>query len=326
VDGKIAIAVPAGKEGPVHDFAWNPKSDGTFVAIVGKSPPMATLHKRDGAPCFSFGAGSFNSCIFQPQGRFLLLGGFGNMSAPAQVWDVNKCRPISAPMTADAATAVCWSACGRYLVTGTTYPRLKVDNGYSIWSYHGEKQYQTKESVLYQVLARPGSFPDRPESPIGSVLAASICKPQSKYVPPHLRGKPAATSVVSELMSADNKPAEKLACKAPTGIVGATPAITESAKRRAKASAKRETAAMHAEAQAALAEICADMPTSAATPEVEEDPAKELKRLHKKVKQIEGLQTLAASGATLNPDQTAKLAAHAECLSRIAELVKLEVE
>ena len=74
LDGKVNMAVPGAKEGPVHDFAWNPKGD-SFIAITGNSPPEAVLVTKAGVPTFTFGTGSFNTVVYSPTGRFVLLAG-----------------------------------------------------------------------------------------------------------------------------------------------------------------------------------------------------------------------------------------------------------
>ena len=71
-----------------------PRGDG-FVVIAGRSPPAATLHDRRGVPVFSFGSGAFNTVRIAPHGRFLLLGGFGNMAGNVHLWDLGKKKEVS---------------------------------------------------------------------------------------------------------------------------------------------------------------------------------------------------------------------------------------
>jgi hypothetical protein len=135
--GTLAVPVPGLKEGPTHDFCWSPKSDG-FVTISGKSPPLAQLHAaKTGAPTFSFGTAAFNTARFAPHGRFLLLGGFGNMPGDISLWDVNKKKPLAPTFNAPCTVGVEWSPDSRYLLTSTTRPRLNVDNGYRLYSHRG---------------------------------------------------------------------------------------------------------------------------------------------------------------------------------------------
>lgn len=67
------------KEGPIHDCAWSP-SGKEFVVVFGYMPSKAVLFDERGRPKFDFGTGSRNTVRWSPHGRFLLLGGFGNIS------------------------------------------------------------------------------------------------------------------------------------------------------------------------------------------------------------------------------------------------------
>lgn len=226
LDGKTNISVPCGKEGAIHDFCWSPKGD-SFVVIAGKSPPMATLHNRAGLATFSFGTGAFNTVAYQPQGRFVLLGGFGNMSGALHLWDTNKLKPLAEPIVPDATTQVSWTACGRKVITATTFPRLKVDNGFSVWTHRGQRLSKATYGVLFGVYPRPapeGSFPDRAASPPPADARApapvgTIAKAAS-YVPPHMRGLK-SESVVSKMMTEDAKPSGKILAPAFVALSGA---------------------------------------------------------------------------------------------------------
>lgn len=169
-DGKIATPVPQAKEGPVSDFAFNPADPGQFILIAGRSPPQGTLHTLPkGEAVFSFGTGAFNTIKYQPQGRAVLIGGFGNMGGDLQVWDPAKCKPLSPVWNTPVATAVEWAPDGRTILAATTRPRLMVDNGLRLWSLRGELLSLSPEEALFHASWRPapaGAFPDRPVSPL----------------------------------------------------------------------------------------------------------------------------------------------------------------
>ena len=238
--GSLAVPVPGLKEGPTHDFCWSPKSDG-FVTISGKSPPLAQLHAaKTGAPTFSFGTAAFNTARFAPHGRFLLLGGFGNMPGDISLWDVNKKKPLAPTFNAPCTVGVEWSPDSRYLLTSTTRPRLNVDNGYRLYSHRGVLVGARSYEQLYHALWRPApaaAYADRAASPeppaarggaaAGADGAAAAAAPPplpgalsggpgaaplvspvkgSAYVPPHLR-KTGGVNLVAEMMRSDHKAA-----------------------------------------------------------------------------------------------------------------------
>jgi translation initiation factor 2A len=234
-DGKVNTAVPQAKEGPVADFSWNPTDSSQFIVIAGKSPPAATLHTLPkGDAVFSFGAGAFNTVKYQPQGKMVILGGFGNMSGDLQVWDCKKYKAVSPVFNTPVATHVSWAPSGRHILAATTRPRLMVDNGYRVWSYKGQLLHHAAWEQLFEACWRSqpiASFPDRPPSPMlrGKAAAAAaaaagagagspaeggaVASPASgasapvssapaatssggKYVPPHLRNAAASAAAV----------------------------------------------------------------------------------------------------------------------------------
>lgn len=130
-DGQLDAAVALPKDGPVHDVAW--ASRGTeFVAVYGFMPARCTLYSAlTLAPLHEMSPGPFNTARWNPFGRFLMLGGFGNLPGDVSFLDRKadgKVKPMAETRLANAVTAE-WSPCGRFLLTATTAPRLNVDNG-----------------------------------------------------------------------------------------------------------------------------------------------------------------------------------------------------
>lgn len=77
-DGKLDCKILPSKEGPFHDVAWAPDGK-TFCVVAGRSPASAMLYGLDGNPVFDFGQSAKNTIRWSPHGRFLCLGGFGNL-------------------------------------------------------------------------------------------------------------------------------------------------------------------------------------------------------------------------------------------------------
>ena len=83
-----------------------------------------------------FGPSPHNFISFNPQGRLIALAGFGNLAGKIEIFDrrtLAKVSTIEAPNTSYCE----WSPDGRFLLTATLSPRLRVDNGIKIWHCTG---------------------------------------------------------------------------------------------------------------------------------------------------------------------------------------------
>ena len=149
-----------------------------------------------------FGSAPHNTISFNPQSRLLFLAGFGNLAGKIDVFDrrtLNRVCTIDAPNTSYCS----WSPDGRFLLTATLSPRLRVDNGIKIWHASGPLVHVQAVEELYQVSWRPTpvdqappfgqTIPSAPQ-PSPSVLAAALtskamaAKPAGAYRPPGARG------------------------------------------------------------------------------------------------------------------------------------------
>jgi translation initiation factor 2A len=167
-DGQYDCIVLPTKQGMVQDFRWNPTGN-NFVIIGGKMPANATLFNFQGEPVFEFGQKHRNHIRWSPSGRFLVLGGFGNLAGDVDFWDVNK-RALIGQVNAHGAVTFEWSPDGRVFMVASLAPRMKVDNGYTLYNYRGEVLHkQAWESDLYDCAWRPAPqsvYPDRPQTPV----------------------------------------------------------------------------------------------------------------------------------------------------------------
>lgn len=156
-----------------------------------------------------FGSSPHNFISFNPQGRLLLLAGFGNLAGKIDIFDrrsLTKVTTIDAPNTSHCE----WSADGRFLLTATLSPRLRVDNGIKIWHCSGVLVYVKLIEELYQVSWRPTPPENAPPFP--------------NQIP----APPEATDSVKEWEKTQKKPAVGVSTGAyrPPGARGlATPAI-----------------------------------------------------------------------------------------------------
>lgn len=176
---------------------------GPFHSVT---PMKAVLFDSHVRVVHDFGTAPQNFISFNPQGRLLALAGFGNMSGKINVYDrrsLEKVATVDAPNT----TFFEWSPCGRFMLTATLSPRLRVDNGIKIWHCAGPLMHVQLVDELYQASWRPipvdavGAFPQAiPPAPEPNPSVALITtgakpmqsKPVGTYRPPGARGTEAS--------------------------------------------------------------------------------------------------------------------------------------
>lgn len=138
-NGRVDTQVAVPKEGPIHDVQWSPT--GThFIVLSGTMPPRGALYDAAAKNVATIPAGPYNTVRWNPQGNFFCLAGYGAM--PGDVWmfergSDNTCRCIGhvrAP-----AVSCTWSPDGRFVLTATTFPRLRVDNNVQVITHYGAK-------------------------------------------------------------------------------------------------------------------------------------------------------------------------------------------
>lgn len=209
---------------PVLDVAWMPNGSKppAFCVISGKMPALASLHNgTTGEPTFLFGNAHRNTIVWSDHGRFLVLGGFGNLAGGMDFYDKNKLKTIpqydpvtgadlgTRGNTASCAVGYGWSPSSRYFMVSTTSPRMNVDNGVRLYKYNG-MEIRDKSIISWDnskfdpdlllaaefVPASPDEYPDRPQSPPpkrrdgvdgnATATSSSIVAPPSAaaYVPP----------------------------------------------------------------------------------------------------------------------------------------------
>ena len=169
-------------------------------------PSRVMLFDQRVRPLHDFGTSFSNYISFNPQSRVLLLGGFGNLAGKIDVYDRRSLTKIS---TIDASNAShCeWSADGKFILTATLSPRLRVDNGIKVWYLLGQLVHIQDCEELYQASWRPTLLDAAPPfppvippapAPSASVQAAaasarpSPARPMGTYRPPGARGQGAS--------------------------------------------------------------------------------------------------------------------------------------
>lgn len=201
IAGSYDSRISLDKEGTIHEVAWSPSSR-EFAVVYGYMPAKTTIFDARGNAVHSFSEAARNTVMFSPHGRFVLLAGFGNLQGAVDIYDrqrqFQKVTSFEAPNT-----SVCqWSPDGRYILTATTSPRLRVDNGVRLWHYTGKLVYVEDHEELFAAQWRPQDVSQYPlraslspaPAPHASVTNSKTGRPSAvppaktgAYRPPHAR-------------------------------------------------------------------------------------------------------------------------------------------
>lgn len=165
-------------------------------------PAKAMLFDHRAKSLHDFGTAFCNFISFNSHGRLIAMAGFGNLAGKIDIYDrrtLNKVTSIDASNTSHCE----WSPDGRFLLTATLSPRLRVDNGIKIWHCAGPLVHVQPIDELYQASWRPtpvdavAPFPQNiPPAPApsasviehGASAKPTSPKPAGAYRPPGARG------------------------------------------------------------------------------------------------------------------------------------------
>lgn len=200
-NGAFDARVTLDKEGPIHDVAWSPNGR-EFGVIYGYMPAKTTIFNHRGVATHSFPMGPRNTIIFSPTGRFVLVAGFGNLAGQIDVYDLEKDHRKVCTIESGNPSVCQWSPDSVYIMTATTSPRLRVDNGVKLWHVGGAIMYTEEMVELYNVMWRPLPADQMPKnldplSPVPTPHESAVAylgtvktpsKPVGAYRPPGARG------------------------------------------------------------------------------------------------------------------------------------------
>ncbi|KAL8683057.1 MAG: hypothetical protein Q9186_000967 [Xanthomendoza sp. 1 TL-2023] len=200
-NGGFDSRIELDKDGPIHDVTWSSNSK-EFGVVYGYMPAKTTLFDTRAQATHSFALGPRNTILFSPHGRFVLVAGFGNLAGQMDIYDLEKNYQKICTIEASNASVCEWSPDGRHILTATTSPRLRVDNGVRIWHTSGGLMYNENLHELYHVTWRPqGPTVDplaNPLHPVPTPHASALeylgtvktpSKPAGAYRPPGARGQ-----------------------------------------------------------------------------------------------------------------------------------------
>ncbi|KAI1849835.1 hypothetical protein JX265_012301 [Neoarthrinium moseri] len=199
-NGGFDARITLDKEGPIHDVTWSPNGK-EFGVIYGYMPAKTTIFNQRAVAMHSFQLAPRNTIIFSPTGRFVLVAGFGNLAGQIDVYDMDKDFRKICTIESGNPSVCQWSPDSRYIMTATTSPRLRVDNGVKLWHVGGSIMYNEDMVELYNVSWRP-CLPENlpagdPLNPVPVPHASAVAylgtvktpsKPVGAYRPPGARG------------------------------------------------------------------------------------------------------------------------------------------
>ncbi len=210
-NGTFDCRVDLPAKGPIHDICWSP-SGNEFVVVHGFMPSTTSLFDCKCSCLYTFACGAKNLAAFNRTGELLCFSGFGNLAGGVEVWRRGG-GPIGRIGSFEAAgsTLSDWSPDGTHLITATLTPRLRVDNGFRIWTAAGKLLAKAQFGELYQVAWCVGAEQASIDKNV-AVQTGELKK--AAYRPPNLRkGPPAAPTenTNSPLSKTIKKLKEKLA-------------------------------------------------------------------------------------------------------------------
>jgi len=199
-NGAVDARITLDKEGPIHDVTWSATGK-EFGVIYGYMPAKTTIFNQRAIAMHSFALAPRNTIKFSPNGRFVLVAGFGNLAGQIDVYDLSKDYRKITTIESGSPSVCEWSPDSRYLLTATTSPRLRVDNGVKIWHVGGTIMYNEDMVELYNISWRPMALDlvsagdpltpvPEPHSSANAYLGTvkTPSKPVGAYRPPGARG------------------------------------------------------------------------------------------------------------------------------------------
>eukprot|EP00746_Dinoflagellata_sp_MGD_P014422 gnl/MRDRNA2_/MRDRNA2_131590_c0_seq1.p1 gnl/MRDRNA2_/MRDRNA2_131590_c0~~gnl/MRDRNA2_/MRDRNA2_131590_c0_seq1.p1 ORF type:complete len:627 (+),score=155.00 gnl/MRDRNA2_/MRDRNA2_131590_c0_seq1:100-1980(+) len=358
LDGQEDTTISSPDDGVVHAVSWSPTQN-EFIVLNGKLPcNMAMYDGQKALERLNFGKGHRNTINWNPHGRFVSLGGFGNLLGDVDFWD-KPGKKVMGSVRMECCVVSEWSPDGRHFLAATTSPRMRVDNNIRIYDYVGQLLHTKpfEELLLASWRPRPrAAFQDRAASPgrQGAVAKAKAPEPKKQaYRPPGARGGGGyaggfggglAAQLRSELGSTSAGPQTGTATKvtgkaaAPMNIVpGMAPpgasdqgsgASRNARKKKAKEAkeASEETARSSA-LEAALAPSTFELPTAPQKAKASEEapaPAEGDADVEKKVrnlrKKLREIEKIKEKDGPLDPLQKQKIAGEADLIKQIRDL------
>lgn len=208
-DGQFDCRVDLAKSGgPIHSFTWSPLGN-EFIVIHGFMPATSSLFDLKCKQVYDFTCGSKNEALYNAAGNLICFGGFGNLPGTMEVWRRTGAVSRIGAMQSVGTTVMEWSPDGSILLTAVLTPRLRVDNGFKLWSMNGNLLYHLPYNELYQVTWAPCDSSRFSAPKIENYVSSATVSSsptmsatgelkKEAYRPPSLRNKPQAVETSSK--------------------------------------------------------------------------------------------------------------------------------
>ena len=170
---------------PVHDFQWNPLDGKTFCLISGSTPFRIEFFDTEGTHVKEFVRSRKNTICWSPNGKFLALGGFGNLAGELDFYDIDSGKLFQSTK-AECAVETQWAG-NRVFTTASTHPRMRVDNAVLLFNYFGDRIGKLDFDELYAakwVLRADCQADNRPASPRAFNVQQVVVEKKAAYRPP----------------------------------------------------------------------------------------------------------------------------------------------
>ncbi|XP_045601720.1 eukaryotic translation initiation factor 2A [Procambarus clarkii] len=314
------------KPGNIHSVSWCPNGQ-EFFAVYGTMPSKATLYNHKCEAIAEFGSGARNTVLVNPVGNIALVGGFGNIAARFETWDIAARKKIGETECPDS-TSFSWSPCGQYMLTATCSPRLRVNNGYKMWHYTAVLLHESFVNELYAAQWIPDPEAAKPftisTTPVTGIESSIVAASKQKYILPSQRGAKGPvglTNTEKKFLSEVDDPTKN---EAPAQL---SKSALKNKKKREAAKKKREEEGEAEKGgnnwrEAGPPETAAPVKSFAANIELTGDPEKDkkIKNLKKKLDAIAKLKGEQENGKTLEKNQLDKIATEEKLIKDLEEL------
>lgn len=117
-------------KGPIYDVKWNPNGD-SFAVCSGMMPSFTTVYDEKAEPFLVVLKDKKNSLFWSPNGEFIAIAGFGNLTGEIQIWNVTTKKLLGKCTHADAGDLE-WAPDGRHFVTKVEFKFLREGNQYRV--------------------------------------------------------------------------------------------------------------------------------------------------------------------------------------------------
>eukprot|EP00930_Biecheleria_cincta_P082717 TRINITY_DN72389_c0_g1_i1.p1 TRINITY_DN72389_c0_g1~~TRINITY_DN72389_c0_g1_i1.p1 ORF type:complete len:806 (+),score=220.77 TRINITY_DN72389_c0_g1_i1:92-2509(+) len=203
----------------VQAIQWSPVRD-EFILIFGFQPAKASLYawneatKKVQLKKVLLDKAHRNTIRFNSFGSLVALAGFGNLAGGMDFFGRDEQQGFVhvASATANCTVEAEWAADGRHFLTAVVAPRMRVDNGITIWNaLHGSKVTELQFEELFDAQWQPE--PGNNRTDITAAEIEDACKEDTKnaseaaaskkqaYRPPRARGDSA--NMVAQMMKGE---------------------------------------------------------------------------------------------------------------------------